>query len=59
MAGLVITLTVVLPLLALWAAYITTALAAETDTRDQTPGRLVWVALHRCRIEDLPVVVLP
>jgi len=44
MKALVLTLTVVVPLLALWAAYITAALAAECDIRDDYgPGRLVWV----------------
>lgn len=47
MTAFVLTLTVVVPLLALWAAYITTALAAECDIRDDYgPGRLVWVWLH-------------
>jgi len=47
MAALVLTLTVVVPLLALWAAYITTALAAECDIRDDYgPGRLVWVYIN-------------
>lgn len=44
MKATVLILVVVVPLLAMWAAYITTALAAETDIRDDYgPGPLVWV----------------
>lgn len=41
--------------LPIWAAYISLALAAETDTRDLTPGRTVQVLLRPEPIELPPM----
>lgn len=57
MTGTVITLTAVLPLLLLWAAYLCTALTATSDIRDTTPGRQVLIVLRSEPVGLAPVRV--